>query len=182
MRSRFANARRTGRHDDRPGHVARAGPSRAPHAGRRRPEGVPALRGRGAPRAHHPANDRGVKLLVDNPLSPIVAERLREGGHDAVHVAALGMGETPDEAIFALSAERGRMVATLDGDFGTLLATGRAVAPSVILLRGDIPRPAADIARLLGEVLKQVTHSLEQGTVVVVEPGRIRVRVLPVER
>jgi predicted nuclease of predicted toxin-antitoxin system len=92
------------------------------------------------------------------------------------------MGETPDEAIFALSAERGRMVATLDGDFGTLLATGRAVAPSVILLRGDIPRPAADIARLLGEVLKQVTHSLEQGTVVVVEPGRIRVRVLPVER
>jgi predicted nuclease of predicted toxin-antitoxin system len=35
-----------------------------------------------------------MKLLVDENLSARVAAMLRDGGHDEVHVAAVGLGST----------------------------------------------------------------------------------------
>ncbi len=43
-----------------------------------------------------------MRFLVDNALSPLVAEELRRAGHEALHVRDRGMQAATDEEIFEL--------------------------------------------------------------------------------
>ena len=121
-----------------------------------------------------------MKFLVDNALSPLVAERLRGAGYDAVHVRDLGMQASEDEEIFAWCAVNGRAVVSADTDFGTLLALRKETRPSVVLFRGNSPRRPDEQGRLLLANLPEVSEHLEAGAVVVIEPHRVRVRRLPI--
>lgn len=120
-----------------------------------------------------------MKFLIDNALSPALVERLNKAGHEAVHVRQYELQAADDERIFERAQEEQRVVVSADTDFATLLASRKGHSPSVILFRHGAQRRPEDQAEALLSNLAPMEADLETGSVVVIEPSRIRVRSLP---
>jgi len=120
-----------------------------------------------------------VRFLIDNAISWRVAESLNAAGHDAVHVRDYGLQAAADSEIFERASAEERTIVSADTDFGTLLAARRTSSPSVILFRhGSQRRPDEQFALLLAN-LAQIETDLVRGSLVAIEPARLRIRSLP---
>jgi predicted nuclease of predicted toxin-antitoxin system len=114
------------------------------------------------------------------PLPPAIAAWLVDQGHDAVHVADLGLHRAPDSEIIARAKHEARTIITADLDYPRLLAIARAREPSLILFRnGDWTE--GEVRRRLGGIISSQTAEDIAQSIIVVDRDRVRRRRLPIE-
>lgn len=119
-----------------------------------------------------------MRFLLDECLSTRLVTLLSNAGHDAVHVADLGLLGAADQDVMATAKVQSRVLVSADTDFGELLAAGRALGPSFVLFRRT-RRIAEEQTAVLLANLPDVEPDLDAGAVVVLAEDRIRVRRLP---
>lgn len=119
-----------------------------------------------------------LRLVIDVNLSPEWVSFLAEAGIHAYHWHQVGNPSATDQEIMDWATDHGYAVFTHDLDFSVMLALTRAGRPSVIQLRGPQVLPE-QIGSVLLQSLRRFRTDLERGALVLVEPGRSRVRVLP---
>ena len=120
-----------------------------------------------------------MRFLLDQPISWMVGETLRAGGHEALHVGELGLATASDDVILERAVKERCIIVTQDTDFGTLLSSSRQRIPSVILFRMRDGRPSAQASVLLKNI-PALEEALHGGAIVVVTDASIRVRQLPI--
>ena len=120
-----------------------------------------------------------MKLLLDQGLPRSAVRHLAEMGIAAEHIGDLGMATATDADILEAARERQSIVVTLDSDFHALLATSRAVSPSVVRIRIEGLK-GEPLATILQRALTVASAELEAGAVVSVTTDRVRVRRLPI--
>jgi predicted nuclease of predicted toxin-antitoxin system len=113
------------------------------------------------------------------PLSPALAAWIRGQGHDAVHVADLGLSSASDIEILTRAKQDGRTIVTADLDYPRLLALAQTIEPSLILFR-DGNWSDADVVARMGELLRTLTPTDIACSIIVVERDRVRRRKLPI--
>lgn len=99
-----------------------------------------------------------------------------------MHVRDYNLGSAEDEKIFTRAGEEGRVIVSADTDFGTLLAFQDVKSPSLVLFRGGVSRRPESVVNALISHFPQIEGLLAAGAIVVIEPTRVRVRNLPVDR
>lgn len=122
-----------------------------------------------------------IKILLDQGLPHSAAGVLRAHGFDAQHVSERGMSKAEDAAILQVGLQEKRVVVTLDADFHTLLAVAGASKPSVLRIRMQGLK-AEPIATLIERVLELARDELNQGAMVTLADGKIRIKLLPITK
>jgi predicted nuclease of predicted toxin-antitoxin system len=121
-----------------------------------------------------------MKLLVDNTLSPVLAELLRKAGHEAVHCQRHRLASRGRRGHLRAGSLRG--LRPRHGGYRLRdTARKRSISrPSLILFRGEGSRKPEALAVLLLSNLAQLTDALTTGCIVIFKPARLRVRPLPI--
>ncbi|MCP4757738.1 MAG: hypothetical protein GY866_43320 [Proteobacteria bacterium] len=71
-----------------------------------------------------------MKFLVDNALSPLIAQSLRKSGHDAIHVGEIELQSATDSDIFKRAEEEDRIIVSADTDFANYISQYTSADPT----------------------------------------------------
>jgi hypothetical protein len=117
------------------------------------------------------------QFLIDASLPRAVADLLRQRGHEATDVRDIGFGSAPDRTIADHALAERLCLITADGDFGHIGDYPPEQFYSIVVVQPPRDASRTVVLALVAQFLdaEAVLGSLA-GHLVIVEPGRMRVR------
>jgi predicted nuclease of predicted toxin-antitoxin system len=119
-----------------------------------------------------------MKIVIDMNLSPLWLSFFESNNIEAVHWSHIGPADAKDAVIMQWARTNDYIVFTHDLDFGAALALTKASGPSIIQIRTQDTMPDA-VGDVIVAVIRQNEENLRRGSLIVIDEGRARVRILP---
>ena len=117
-----------------------------------------------------------MKFLIDENISPLVAERLRDLGYDAKHVREAGLKGHPDNEIMEYVKREGKSLITLDADFADIRNYSLGSHAGIIRLKLKFA-PSSVVVSCLKNLLSQIQDiPLDTGLLVTTDGKSYRVK------
>jgi predicted nuclease of predicted toxin-antitoxin system len=116
------------------------------------------------------------RFLIDEDLPRSLARELREAGIDAVDGRDVGLRGRPDREVFAFAVSEGRALLTGDLGFGNVLAFPASSHHGIVVARFPSQMPVRTLNDAILGAIRTLTDDEIEQAVVIVEPGRIRLR------
>lgn len=113
-----------------------------------------------------------MKVLLDSCVWNGARAEIAAAGHDVVCVGDWG-ADPGDAEILRTAYLEGRVLVTLDKDFGELATVKGARHAGIMRLTGFRAR---DQGPVVAQILSQYGQDLREGALVTVEPDRVRIR------
>ena len=112
-----------------------------------------------------------MKFLIDRCAGRLLAEWLRNEGHDVVESGELG-ADPGDRVLLAWAAREARILVTIDTDFGELIFLENLSHAGLVRLP-DIPSRERQL--VMQDLLTRYQSDLEDAAIITVRGGRIRI-------
>lgn len=116
-----------------------------------------------------------MKVKLDENIGRRGVELLRGAGHDVMTVRDQNLQGAADETLFEVCAGEGRVLITLDHDFGQVLRFPPERGAGLIVLE---PGPRVTLQSLLDrlqDVVALAETRSPAGELWIIEPGRVRI-------
>ena len=123
-----------------------------------------------------PVSPAWSRFLVDEDLPRSLAADLRDAGLDAVHAVDVALGARSDALVRELAAASSRILVTRDVGMVAPRDPGSRSVPGFVLVRVPTAVLVDDLKVIIVRALLSLSQSPPSDPIVVVEPGRIRVR------
>jgi len=117
-----------------------------------------------------------MRFLADENFPRVAISALRAAGHDVAWIAESARGAA-DSAVLSQAQREFRLLLTFDKDFGELAGQLRLDSGGILLFRVPPPRTEASVQQFVELITGRDDWA---GHFSVIEPGRIRMRPLPI--
>ena len=115
------------------------------------------------------------RFLVDEDLPRSLSSTLSAAGHVAQHVTEIGLAGASDDLVVAHASSLGSIFLTGDLGVASVLIHPPGTHPGIILLRGFHRGTIRSLIEAVKENLDRLNERDLRGTIVVIQPGRVRI-------
>jgi predicted nuclease of predicted toxin-antitoxin system len=116
-----------------------------------------------------------VRLKLDENIGRRGQELLKAFGHDVMTVRDQSLHGVSDNALFDICVAEQRVLVTLDRDFGQILRFPPETSAGIVVLDLGHRTTAQAILDRLNDFLDLTKTTPVDGTLWIVEPGRVRI-------
>jgi len=116
------------------------------------------------------------RFVVDEDLPRSTSRTLKESGFDTLDVRDCGLRGKSDEEVFAFAQREKAVIVTADLGFGNLLKFPIRSHSGIVVVHFPNEVSSSELNRQIKAAIKSLAEKDFKGNLIIVEPGKIRVR------